>query len=65
LVVEANKMSGLETIVQEALTEQNIVTGSFTDYRLRSPIRPTMLPRRPTYTGVPIRFPPQPIESSE
>lgn len=60
LVVEANQISGLETIVHEALEEQGIVTGSSTEYRVGHPVSHKFIPQEPNYVSLPIHFLPQP-----
>ena len=62
LVVNANQISGLETIIQEALRDQGIVTGESKSYAVGHPIHAKEIPRSPLYTDLPIRFAPQPMD---
>lgn len=62
LFVSANRVSGLERIVQEALNEQGLVTGISTLHHIRHPIRTREIPALPFYENIPIRYYPQPTE---
>lgn len=61
LVVDANRVSGLERIIEEALQEQGIVTGESTNYRVGHPIQTKDYPLDPSFHDIPIRFLLQPI----
>ena len=60
LVVDANRISGLEKIVQEAMGEHSVVTGMSTTYSIGHPIKKMDIPQAPAYDDIPIKFLPQP-----
>ena len=59
LVVNANQVSGLAQIIQEALEEQGVVTGESTEYSIGHPIRSKKISHAPDYHDLPIYFEPK------